>query len=170
MKLVSTIEIYLIIPKWIPTKFSLLKLLKEWNSHRCSHCNFLKLSASSNYFQQWFKKYLLRNNVNASRSKESRYQLVSVFLNTVWSPNIPNIQGGTNSFRKVYRNEITSKRDIQMTLVFDISKTYQKEISKQPRVFVFQKHIKISRRSCINFPSELHQIISKQHRFFVHQN
>ena len=49
-----------------------------------------------------------------------------------------------NYFEKVHRNKILSKRDFQTTLVFDISKTYQKEISKPPWFSVFQNYIKIS--------------------------
>ena len=49
-----------------------------------------------------------------------------------------------NYFEKVHRNKITSERDVQATLVFNISKTYQKEISKQPPLFDIQKHMKIS--------------------------
>ena len=33
-----------------------------------------------------------------------------------------------------------SKRKDQMTLIFNISKSYQKEIPKGPRVFVFLKY------------------------------
>ena len=36
-----------------------------------------------------------------------------------------------------------SKRNDQMTLIFNISKSYEKEISKGPRVFVFLKYNKI---------------------------
>ena len=50
-----------------------------------------------------------------------------------------------NYFEKVRRNEN------QTTLVYDISKTYQKEISLRSRFFVFEKHIKI-------ISPKLHQI------------
>ena len=48
-----------------------------------------------------------------------------------------------NYLEKVHQNDIKSKRDIQTTLVFNISKTYQKEILKQPQLFTFKNHIKI---------------------------
>ena len=74
-----------------------------------------------------------------------------------------------NYFEKVHRNKITSIRDVQRTL-FDISKTYQKWITKRPRFFVFQKS-KYACGSCIAFPSKLHQKnTSKQLGFFVHRN
>ena len=50
---------------------------------------------------------------------------------------------------KIYQNDIRSKRDIQKSLVFDMSKT-----SKGPHFFVFQKRIKIR-------ASKLHQFSSK---------
>ena len=48
-----------------------------------------------------------------------------------------------NYFEKGHQNDIKSKRDIQTTLLFDISKTYQKETSKHAKFFAFQNHIKI---------------------------
>ena len=47
------------------------------------------------------------------------------------------------------------KKDVQTTLVFDISKTYQKEISKRPQFFLFQKYIKISTSKLHQFPIEI---------------
>lgn len=41
-----------------------------------------------------------------------------------------------------------------MTLIFDMSKTYKKEIPKRTPFFVFQKHIKIN--------------TSKLRHFFIH--
>ena len=48
-------------------------------------------------------------------------------------------------------------------IIFNISKTYQKEIWKHPQFFAFQNHIKYA---------QLHQKknTSKQRWFFVHQN
>ena len=48
-----------------------------------------------------------------------------------------------NYIEKVHQNDIKSKRDIQTTLIFNISKTYKKEISKRPQYFALQNHIKI---------------------------
>ena len=48
-----------------------------------------------------------------------------------------------NYIEKVHQNDIKSKRDIQTTLIFNISKTYKKEISKRPQFFALQNHIKI---------------------------
>ena len=59
-------------------------------------------------------------------------------------------------FKKEHRNKIKSKRDGQTSLFFKISQTYQKEILKRPRLFVFQKHIKKS--TC------------KLRRFSIHEN
>ena len=44
---------------------------------------------------------------------------------------------------KVHQNNIKSKSVIQTTLVFNISETYQKEISKRHQFFAFQDQIKI---------------------------
>ena len=59
-----------------------------------------------------------------------------------------------NYFEKVHQNEITLKRDVQTTLIFDTSKTYQKEILKQPRLLIFQNHVKTR--------------TSKLHQFSIH--
>ena len=63
---------------------------------------------------------------------------------------------------KVHQNDTKSKRDIQAT------KTYQKEIPKQPQFDAFQDHIKIS------LP-RLHQVsieksTSKRRRYFAYLN
>ena len=42
-----------------------------------------------------------------------------------------------NYFEKVHQNKVTSKIEVQVTLVFDISKRPQKEMSKRQRVFIF---------------------------------
>ena len=47
-------------------------------------------------------------------------------------------------FEKLHGGKITSKSEVQTVLVFDISKTFQKEMSKGQQFFVFQKQIKIS--------------------------
>ena len=46
-----------------------------------------------------------------------------------------------NYLEKVHRNEITSKSKVKTALVFEILKTFQNEISKRQRFFVFQKQI-----------------------------
>ena len=66
-----------------------------------------------------------------------------MFLNTVYN-HLIYFKMEWNCFEKVHRNEITPKKDVQTTLVFDVSKTYQRQISKKAQFFVFQKHIKIS--------------------------
>ena len=43
-----------------------------------------------------------------------------------------------NYFDKVHQNDIKSKRDIQTTLVFNISKTYQKIDSKAATILPFK--------------------------------
>ena len=61
--------------------------------------------------------------------------------------------------------------DVQTTLAFDISKSYEKEISKQPRCFVFQKHINRSTSRLYHFSIEIAKKNSlKQRQFFVHRN
>ena len=49
-----------------------------------------------------------------------------------------------NYFEKLHQNKITSKSEVQTALVFNISKTFHKEMAKRQRFFVFQKQIKIS--------------------------
>ena len=53
--------------------------------------------------------------------------------------------------------QIKSKKDSQTTLVFNLSKTYQKEISNRLQFFALQNNIKM--RSYISFSSKLHQKI-----------
>ena len=60
-----------------------------------------------------------------------------------------------NDFQKMHQNDFTFKRDIH-SLVFDISKTYQKKITKWPQFFASQKQIKIS-------ASKLHQFSIKNY-------
>ena len=48
-----------------------------------------------------------------------------------------------NYHEKVYQNDIKYKRDIETTLVFNISKTYQKNISKRQQFFPFQNRRKL---------------------------
>ena len=60
-----------------------------------------------------------------------------------------------NDFEKMHQNDFTFKRDIH-SLVFDISKTYQKKITKRPQFFASQKQIKIS-------ASKLHQFSIKNY-------
>ena len=62
-----------------------------------------------------------------------------------------------NYFEKVHRNKITSKSKVQAALVFDISKTFQKDMSNRQLLFVFKNKSKSARRICIIFPSKLHQ-------------
>ena len=72
-------------------------------------------------------------------------------------------------FEKVHRNDIRSKSEVQRAFVFDLSKTFQKEMLKRQRFFVFQKQIKISTLNLHQFSIK---ITSKIHRnnvsFFVH--
>ena len=62
------------------------------------------------------------------------------------------------------QTNIKSKRDIQTTLVFNISKTYQNQISKnhnfikKPQLFVFQNRIKIC-----SVTSVFHPICTKKY-------
>ena len=55
----------------------------------------------------------------------------------------------------VHRDKTMSKKDVQTTLVFAISKLYLIEISKWPQYFVFQIYIKEARRSYISLPLKL---------------
>ena len=62
-----------------------------------------------------------------------------------------------------------SKTNTETTLVFDISKTYQKEISQWPRFFVSQKHIELSTLKLHQFSIEIaSKNTLKQRRFFTH--
>ena len=70
------------------------------------------------------------------------------------------------NFEKVHENEIASKTDLQTTLVFDTSISYQKETSKRPRFIVFQKHFKKAWWRFINFPSDLHKKIHRNNLRF----
>ena len=57
-----------------------------------------------------------------------------------------------NYFENVHRNEITSKSEVQTTLVFEISKKRYKNDNEQPRI-------------CISFPSKIaSKNASKQRR------
>ena len=58
-------------------------------------------------------------------------------------------------FEKVHWNDIKSKRDIQTTLVFNISKTYQKKDTKTNAIFCVSK----LHQNMRSFPSKLHQKI-----------
>ena len=65
---------------------------------------------------------------------------------------------------------LSLQRTFKKTLVFNISKTYEKDISKQPQFFAFQSYIKI----CAQVTSVFHLSCTintpKQCRFFVHGN
>ena len=54
-------------------------------------------------------------------------------------------------FGKLHGGKITSKSEVQTVLVFDISKTFQNEMSKEQQFFVFQKQIKISTSNLHHF-------------------
>ena len=54
-------------------------------------------------------------------------------------------------FEKLHGGKITSKSEVQTVLVFDISKTFQNEMSKEQQFFVFQKQIKISTSNLHHF-------------------
>ena len=67
-----------------------------------------------------------------------------------------------NYLEKLHQNESVSlKRDAQMTSILSISKTYQKEMSKQARFFDFQKHTKMSSWKLHQFTSM--EITSKKY-------
>ena len=70
-----------------------------------------------------------------------------------------------NYFEKVHQNNIKSSSDIQTTLVFNISKTYQKEISTT--IFCLSKYHQNKRAQVT---SVVLKITPKQLLFFVHRN
>ena len=90
-----------------------------------------------------------------------------------------------NYFQKVHRNKNTSKRDVQTTLIFDVSKTYQKRYETDHDVLSF-KTFKINTSKLLqffihrNFMEKIHQNkvdfwsiekgTSRQHWLFAYRN
>ena len=77
-----------------------------------------------------------------------------------------------NYFEKVHRNEITSKRDVQTTLVFDISKNLPKRVIKTATIFCLSetheyKHVEVT---SVSHQNSIKKNISKKRRFIVYQN
>ena len=119
------------------------KTLKEENPNRCSH----KLAP----YWKWTPTLTILNNVSKLFAKKPCKFKQTRSNQTLVSVNVPKpveppytFQAGKELFWKVHRNEITFKSEVQTALFFDISTTFQIEMSKWHQLFVFQKQIKIS--------------------------
>ena len=127
----------------------------------------LNESAFSNKKTGIFENILAKNLWSCN---EIRNSLVGLFLDTVQSHKI--FQSGRKLLCKKHWNKITSKRDAQRIFIFNKSKTFQKEISKGPRFFVFQKHIKISTLKLCRFSVHWYCIkkVNQSDVFFIDWN
>ena len=130
--------VFLEIPKNLRCGSHYFKLLKGENPYRCFHKLPIywkwtpPLAISSNASKKIFPKKPCKCKQVGSDQIPASVNVLKRYIITLCISR---------------RNEITLKkykRDVQATLVFDISKPYQKEISKRRRFFVFQKHIKTS--------------------------
>ena len=112
------------------------------------------MDTSSNNFQEVFKNILAKDPCDCKQIRPDQIPASENVLKHLQSPTM--FPGEMNYFEKVNQNEITLKRDVQTSFIFNISEA--SEISERTRVFVFQRHITIS-------TSKLHQF--SNHRICI---
>ena len=129
------------------------KLTKEESRNRCYH-------VFATYWK-WTPPLQISNNASKNFCQETLLKYEQIRLNQI--PTSASVlkhciitwhisRWNKISFKKYIKTTLspTTLWYIQTTLVFHISKTYQKEISKRPQIFAFRNDIKIC-------PPKLHQ-------------